>query len=73
VVLGNSIYDRSATAPRGSPIQRTQPARGGGSGDSQRPDFAGGNVVVTKQGAGIRGATSEKRSLKESAAEGFLL
>ena len=37
VDLGNSIYERSATTPPGFPIQHTQPARDGGSGDSQRP------------------------------------
>ena len=39
VDLGNSIYERSATTPPGFPIQHTQPARDGGSGDSQRLDF----------------------------------
>src|SRR6516225_7100788 len=37
VVLGNSIYERSATALPDFPIQHTLPARDGGSGDSQCP------------------------------------
>jgi hypothetical protein len=49
VVLGNSIYERSATAPAGFP-SITPSLRGAeASGDSQRPDFGVGNVLSLKQ------------------------
>jgi hypothetical protein len=51
LVLGNSIYERLAAAPPGSPIQHTRLARLlRGAGFSIDPDFTGGNVVVTQTG-----------------------
>jgi hypothetical protein len=51
VVLGNSIYERSATVPPGFPIQHTRLARLlRGTVISRDPDFTGGNVDVTQTG-----------------------
>ena len=75
VVLGNSIYERLATAPPGLPIQHTRLARLlRGAVISRDPDFTGGNVVVTQ--TGLRDpqcVTSEKRPLDDSAVEEFVL
>jgi hypothetical protein len=74
VVLGNSIYERLATAPPGFPIQHTRLARLlRGAVISRDPDFTGGNVVVTQTGLrDPRYATSEKGPLDESAVVEFV-
>ena len=75
VVLGNSIYERLATAPPGFPIQHTRLARLlRGAAISKDADFTGGNVVVTQTGfRDPQCVTSEKRPLDESAIVEFIL
>jgi hypothetical protein len=73
VVLGNSIYERLATAPPVFPIQHTRLARLlRGAVFSIDPDFAGGKRLLSLKQV-LLGDPKRPRPLEDSAVEEFVL